>query len=89
MKSFKTLDTVERERERATIYKTKIWKTVSEKNYTEKLNRIKTSKDLRNDEKLSLSCDIKKIKRTNYLKVVRVEEKKEKLKLQENSLSFL
>ena len=60
-------------------------KSVSEKSYTEELDRIKTNRDLRNDEELSLICDIEKMKRTSYLKVVRV---KEKLKLQIDSLSF-
>ena len=80
MKIDKTLDTVERERERATIYSTWISKSVSEE-----LDRIKTSEGLRNDIELSLICDIEKMKRTSYLKVVRV---KEKLKLPIDSLSF-
>ena len=58
-------------------------------NYVRKeLNRVKINEDLRNVKKLSLICDIRKMKRTSYLNVVRAEEKKEKLKLQENSLSF-
>ena len=51
----------------------------------EELDRIKTNRDLRNDEESSFICDIEKIKRTSYLKVVR---EKEKLKLQIDSLSF-
>ena len=87
MKNVKIVDTVERERERerATIYSTWISESVLEKSYTEELDRIKTNRDLRNDEESSLICDIEKIKRTSYLKVVRV---KEKLKLQIDSLSF-
>ena len=86
MKNVKIVDTVKkRERERATIYSTWISQSVSKKNYTEELDRIKTNRDLRNDEELSLICDIEKMKRTSYLKVVRV---KEKLKLQIDSLSF-
>ena len=54
----------------------------------QELNRIEIKEDLRKDIKLSLICDIRKMKRTSYLNVVRAEEKKEKLKLQENSLSF-
>ena len=58
-------------------------------NYVRKeLNRVKINRDLRNDEGLSLICDIEKIKRTSYLNVVREEERKEKLELQKNSLSF-
>ena len=58
-------------------------------NYVRKeLNRVKINEDLRNDEGLSLICDIEKIKRTSYLNVVRKEERKEKLELQKNSLSF-
>ena len=87
MKNVKIVDTVERERERerATIYSTWISQSVSKKNYTEELDRIKINEDLSNGKKLSLICDIKKIKRTSYLKVVR---EKEKLKLQIDSLSF-
>ena len=87
MKNVKIVDTVERERERerATIYSTWISQSVSKKNYTEELDRIKINKDLSNGKKLSLICDIEKIKRTSYLKVVR---EKEKLKLQIDSLSF-
>ena len=85
MKNVKSVDTVERERERATIYSTWISQSVSKKNYTEELDRIKTNRDLRNDEESSFICDIEKIKRTSYLKVVR---EKEKLKLQIDSLSF-
>ena len=51
----------------------------------EELDRIKINEDLSNGKKLSLICDIEKIKRTSYLKVVR---EKEKLKLQIDSLSF-
>ena len=75
----------ERERERATIYSTWISKSVSEENCTEELDRIKTNIDLITEGELSLICDIEKMKRTSYLKVVRV---KEKLKLQIDSLSF-
>ena len=78
----------ERERERATIYSTWISQSVSKKNYTEELDRIKTNRDLRNDEELSLICDIEKIKRTSYKKVARVKKREEKLELQESSLSF-
>ena len=85
MKNVKIVDTVERERERATIYSTWISQSVSKKNYTEELDRIKINEDLSNGKKLSLICDIEKIKRTSYLKVVR---EKEKLKLQIDSLSF-
>ena len=73
------------QRESATIYSTWISESVLEKSYTEELDRIKINRDLRNDEESSLICDIEKIKRTSYLKVVRV---KEKLKLQIDSLSF-
>ena len=75
----------ERERERAKIYSTLISKSVSEENCTEELDRIKTNIDLITEGELSLICDIEKIKRTSYLKVVRV---KEKLKLPIDSLSF-
>ena len=75
----------ERERERATIYSTWISKSVSEENCTEELDRIKTNIDLITEGELSLICDIEKMKRTSYLKVVR---EKEKLKLQIDSLSF-
>ena len=75
----------ERERERATIYSTWISKSVSEENCTEELDRIKTNIDLITEGELSLICDIEKMKRTSYLKVVRV---KEKLKLPIDSLSF-
>ena len=87
MKNVKSVDTVERERERerATIYSTWISKSVSEENCTEELDRIKTNIDLITEGELSLICDIEKMKRTSYLKVVRV---KEKLKLQIDSLSF-
>ena len=86
MKNVKIVDTVKkRERERATIYSTWISQSVSKKNYTEELDRIKINEDLSNGKKLSLICDIEKIKRTSYLKVVR---EKEKLKLQIDSLSF-
>ena len=78
----------ERERERATIYSTWISQSVSKKNYTEELDRIKINEDLSNGKKLSLICDIEKIKRTSYLKVVRVKKREEKLELQESSLSF-
>ena len=92
MKNVKIVDTVERERERererATIYSTWISQSVSKKNYTEELDRIKTNRDLRNDEESSFICDIEKIKRTSYLKVVRVKKREEKLELQESSLSF-
>lgn len=54
----------------------------------QELNKIEIKEDLKKDIKLSLICDIRKMKRTSYLNVVRAEEKKEKLKLQENSLSF-
>ena len=58
-------------------------------NYVRKeLNRVKINEDLRNDEGLSLICDIEKIKRTSYLNVVRKEERKEKLELQKNSCPF-
>ena len=85
MKNVKIVDTVKKERERATIYSTWISQSVSKKNYTEELDRIKINEDLSNGKKLSLICDIEKIKRTSYLKVVR---EKEKLKLQIDSLSF-
>ena len=85
MKNVKIVDTVERERERATIYSTWISQSVSKKNYTEELDRIKTNIDLITEGELSLICDIEKMKRTSYLKVVR---EKEKLKLQIDSLSF-
>ena len=75
----------ERERERATIYSTWISQSVSKKNYTEELDRIKTNIDLITEGELSLICDIEKMKRTSYLKVVR---EKEKLKLPIDSLSF-
>ena len=75
----------ERERERATIYSTWISKSVSDENCTEELDRIKTNIDLITEGELSLICDIEKMKRTSYLKVVR---EKEKLKLQIDSLSF-
>ena len=51
----------------------------------QELNKIEIKEDLKKDIKLSLICDIEKIKRTSYLKVVRV---KEKLKLPIDSLSF-
>ena len=54
----------------------------------QELNRIEIKEDLRKDIKLSLICDIEKIKRTSYLKVVRVKKREEKLELQESSLSF-
>ena len=54
----------------------------------QELNKIEIKEDLKKDIKLSLICDIEKIKRTSYLKVVRVKKREEKLELQESSLSF-
>ena len=54
----------------------------------QELNKIEIKEDLKKDIKLSLICDIEKIKRTSYKKVARIKKREEKLELQESSLSF-
>ena len=44
----------------------------------QELNKIEIKEDLKKDIKLSLICDIEKIKRTSYLKVVRVKKERRK-----------
>lgn len=62
--------------------------SVIEKCVKQELNKIEIKEDLRNDEELSLVCDIEKIKRTSYKKVVRAKKREKELELPIYSLSF-
>ena len=44
----------------------------------QELNKIEIKEDLKKDIKLSLICDIEKIKRTSYKKVARIKKKRRK-----------